>query len=684
MPDRAKQKPEILAPCGSEESVYAAVHCGADAVYLGQSAFHARQNADNFEGQAFRDIVSYCHLYGVKVYQTLNTLVFDSETEALKQCIRAGCDAGVDAFIIQDMGVLSLVQQLAPDMPIHASTQMTIHTPAGARFLEQLGVKRVVLARELSLKEITEIRAASDIELEVFVHGALCVCVSGQCYMSGMLGGRSGNRGCCAQPCRLPFAVNGDGAADLSLKDLSAVSELDRLAAAGVCSFKIEGRMKRPEYVAAAVTACVQKLRGETPDTEQLRAVFSRSGFTDGYLLGQRDREMFGSRQKEDVVAAAEVLKPLKQLYHKPVPRVACVGELIIAAGQPVTYRLTDADGNTADAVGDLPETAQKVSVTLASAEEYLAKLGGTPFYLERLDGRVEDGLMVPSRVLNGLRRDCAEQLTAIRSKAVPKSCSAALAALPEPLPSGRQRLRVRAERREQLDGISPDSAEVILPIREALEQSEALQGYSVLLELPRVYFGQEGLLQQQLAQAKERGFSHALIQNPAQIPLCKSLGMTMSGGFGLNVTNSYAVDFYRRAGLTDLTVSFETNLEEACRMVRSIPLGAVAYGHLPLMITRSCPLGKYRDCKTCDKQGGLTDRQGKLFPVRCHDGVREIYNPDLLYLADRSRELAVFDSLTLYFTDETPDEVQKVLSEYRRQNGKREKLTRGLYYRKV
>lgn len=688
MRQKTGKQPEILAPCGSEESVHAAVCCGADAVYLGQRAFNARQNADNFDALSLKKIVSYCHLYGVKVYQTLNTLVFDSEIQLLLQCIRTGCQAGVDAFIIQDMGVLSLVRHHAPDMPIHASTQMTIHTPAGAQLLEKLGVKRVVLARELSLKEIEEIRSSAGIELEVFVHGALCVCVSGQCYMSGMLGGRSGNRGCCAQPCRLPFSVRGDGSPDLSLKDLSAIGILDRLAAAGVDSFKIEGRMKRPEYVAASVTACAQKLRGKSPDMDTLRAVFSRSGFTNAYLLDQRGAELFGSRRKEDVTAAAEVLKPLRQFYHKPVQRVACRGTLTVKAGKPVIYCMTDADGNNATACGSLPEPAQQIALTLEKAGGYLSKLGGTPFYLSSLDGSVENGLMVPASELNALRRECVGQLSALREAVPEKRFEASDIKLPRTLlPSENRKgsLRLRVSSVKQLEKLRPQDCEaVIMPLQEALAQKEQLADFPLILELPRVYFGKEALLRQKLQAAKKDGYHHVLVQNPAQILLCKELGFTMSGGFGLNITNSYAAAFYLNAGLADTVVSFETNLEEARRVMHCMPLGAVVYGHLPLMITRSCPLGKYRSCETCGKEGTLTDRQGKRFLVRCHDGVREIYNPDLLYLADRMKDLSCFDYLMLYFTAETPEEAAKVVQEYRQGTGKRDRLTRGLYYRRI
>ena len=308
-------KVEILAPVGSMEALKAAVRCGANAVYLGQKNFSARKNSQNFDEEELLEAVAYAHRCGVQVHQALNILVFDHELDALKGCIRAACQAGVDALIVQDLGVASIVKTLAPEMSLHASTQMAIHSPAGVKAAEELGFSRVVLARELSREEIVRIRESTSLELEVFVHGAHCMCVSGQCYMSAMFGGKSGNRGQCAQPCRLPFTVAGQGENVLSLKDMSLVEKLPLLQKIGVNSVKIEGRMKRPEYVAAAVTACRMALAGERPDLDSLQAVFSRSGFTSGYFDAKVDKTMFGFRKKEDVISANEVFKPLAQLY---------------------------------------------------------------------------------------------------------------------------------------------------------------------------------------------------------------------------------------------------------------------------------------------------------------------------------------------------------------------------------
>ena len=290
------KKVEILAPVGSKEALFAAVRCGADAVYLGQKNFSARKNSQNFTEDELCEAVAYAHRFGVKVHQALNIIVFDDELSELKSCIKSACKAGIDAFIVQDLGVLSVVKKLAPDIALHASTQMAIHSLEGVKKAEELGFSRVVLARELSLKEIAHIRKNTSIELEVFVHGAHCMCISGQCYMSSVFGANSGNRGRCAQPCRLPFTADKKGEYALSLKDLSLIEKLDTLLALGIDSVKIEGRMKRPEYVAAAVTSCKKALANENPDLDSLRAVFSRDGFTSGYFDGEITADMFGFR----------------------------------------------------------------------------------------------------------------------------------------------------------------------------------------------------------------------------------------------------------------------------------------------------------------------------------------------------------------------------------------------------
>lgn len=397
---------EILAPCKNTDTVDAALNSGADALYLGLADFSARKNAENFTEEELIQTVEKAHRQGVKVYVAINTLIYDEERELLKQAVLSVKNAKADAFIVQDMGAVSLMKEFAPQVHLHASTQMTITSVSGAKAAKNLGFKRVVLARELSREQIKEIIGAVDIETEVFVHGALCVCVSGQCYMSAMLGGRSGNRGLCAQPCRLDFS-QGDRHSVLSLKDNSIISELRELEKIGVTSAKIEGRMKRPEYVGAAVAACRDALSGKAPDTELLKSVFSRSGFTDGYYRDDFSA-MQGIRTKDDVIASPKVFAEIKQLYAKPYKRFALDMNISVKAGEPVSCEF-NCDGHAGKVFGAVPEKAVNKPVSAEYAVSQMSKLGGTVFFAGDIRCDADEGLSVSAAELNKLRRETVE-----------------------------------------------------------------------------------------------------------------------------------------------------------------------------------------------------------------------------------------------------------------------------------
>ena len=409
---------EILAPAGGEAQLRAAVLCGADAVYLGLRGFNARAGAENFDENTLPQTVGWCHARGVRVYVTLNTLVTDRELPQWLHSLDAVAAAGVDGVLVQDLGLAKIIRQRYPTLPLHASTQMTIHNLAGARLLEEMGFAQVVLARELSKEEIAAICAGTSMRCEVFVHGALCMSVSGQCYLSSVLGERSGNRGRCAQPCRLDFKSHGRGYA-LSLKDLTLTDRLRELEALGVASFKIEGRLKRPEYVAAAVTACRQSLAGEVPDLETLQSVFSRSGFTDGYYTARRDLTMFGTRTREDAAAAAAVLGKLSALTRNEVGRLPVDMVLTMAPGEPATLAVTDGT-HRVEVAGEVPQTALTRPTDEELAHRALEKCGGTPFYLQNLTCHIGEGLMLPLSALNRLRAAALTALAEARSVVVP------------------------------------------------------------------------------------------------------------------------------------------------------------------------------------------------------------------------------------------------------------------------
>lgn len=701
-------RPELLAPAGSEESLKAAVRCGADAVYMGVSRFNARRNAENFSQEDLCRAVAYCHGRGVRVYLVLNTLVRDEEMADALDTARQACDAGVDALIVQDLGLARRIRRAMPQLPLHASTQTSCHTPAGVQALKAAGFSRVVLAREMTAQEIDDC-ADETCEREVFVHGALCMCVSGQCYLSAMLGGRSGNRGLCAQPCRLPFAAKAgradEGQAALSLRDLSLLSQTERLTASGVASLKIEGRMKRPEYVAAAVSVCAAALRGETVDPalqQDLQAVFSRTGFTDGYYTGQRGKAMFGVRRKEDVLAGNEVLGRLKGLYHKETARVPVTVSLTVQPNEPL--RLTVSDGVRAITVtGEIPETAVSRPLTEEDAARSLNKTGGTPFYVTAQQLTVAPMLSVPMAALNALRRQALETLLAAREAAKPPYAgtftdvsaersearnSAAVLAAACGIQAADAPLKIaRLATAAQLPHGAETSADLwLIPLDEAANGTvPAVPHWGV--EIPRGMFGREQTIRKQLRCAKENGAVAALCGNIGAIPLAIEAGLTPIGGFGLNVTNRDTLSAYAEQGLAAATLSFELTFSQmAFAETACLPTGLFAYGRQPLMLMRNCPHRCAAGCDRCDKNGGtgLYDRKGTFFPVMCAGGCAELLNSVTLDLAAEADRLPKQAFWLFHFTDETADQVQEVLRRYEKHEAATGTTTRGLYRRGV
>lgn len=678
-------RPEILAPAGSFEAVTAAVNGGADAVYLGQKSFSARASAANFDADELARAVSLCHKHGVKVYQAVNTVVFDAELPALEQCVRTACEAGVDAFIVQDLGVLHLLRQWAREVPLHASTQMSITSVSGVKQAKRMGFARAVLARELTLPEIREIAAASEIELEVFVHGALCMCVSGQCTLSAMIGSRSANRGGCAQPCRLPFSADGSGSADLSIKDLCALESLTELAELGVASFKIEGRMKRPEYVGAAVRAVAAKLCGEQPDVDTLRSVFSRGGFTNGYLEGKLGKEMFGVRSKEDVNAAQGVLKRLEAENRTVVPRVPLAMRLELAPALPAALTVTDPDGFAVSVSGPAPETALNRPLDTERAKAQLAKLGGTPYTLDAFEFDADPSLTLPASALNALRRDAVERLDTLRGAVRPKPFTGGIPAFGGGFPKGGAVFRPRFAAYAQMRGFPLDNTPFYLPLSEVCAHLEALAPYREMLiaELPRVRFD-ERELREQLATLTNSGFRHVCAQNLGHFALAKEFELEAHGGFALNLANSAAAEEAAAWGAVDLTASYEMKAAQFGRLNTPAPTGTVAYGHLPLMVFRNCPIGVRKNCGGCKQDRMLTDRLGNRFPLRCDGTVAELYNHLPLWLADKPEAFARADFALLYFTGETPEECVRILQDYRAGNPADGPFTRGLAFRGI
>ena len=678
---------EILAPAGGEAQLRAAVLCGADAVYLGLRGFNARAGAENFDENTLPQTVGWCHARGVRVYVTLNTLVTDRELPQWLHSLDAVAAAGVDGVLVQDLGLAKIIRQRYPTLPLHASTQMTIHNLAGARLLEEMGFTQVVLARELSKEEIAAICAGTSMRCEVFVHGALCMSVSGQCYLSSVLGERSGNRGRCAQPCRLDFKSHGRGYA-LSLKDLTLTDRLRELEALGVASFKIEGRLKRPEYVAAAVTACRQSLAGEVPDLETLRSVFSRSGFTDGYYTGQRDLSMFGIRTREDAAASAEVLGKLSALTRNEVGRLPVDMVLTMAPGEPATLAVTDGT-HRVEVAGEVPQTALTRPTDEELAHRALEKCGGTPFYLQNLTCHIGEGLMLPLSALNRLRAAALTALAEARSVVVPYPQAPAAAGEPagRARPAGAPRLGCRrAAAAQATPAIRRGSGRLSLPLHELAERPELLETGAErwVAELPAFCAPQqEEAVMRALRKLKEQGLTAALCGNLGSLLMAREAGLRIIGDYGLNIINSPAAQQAAALGCDEITLSFECERNAARNIHSPIPIGVIAYGRLPLMLLRNCPGKTAAGCGDCRGINHITDRRGEDFPLQCQNRqYTHLLNPRPLFLSDRLPEWDFCDFLTLRFTTESPAECDEVLKMYQTGAAPAEPFTRGLYYR--
>ena len=692
---------ELLAPAGSMEALRAAVCNGADAVYLGADTFNARMNARNFSAADLQEAVVYCHVRGVKVHLTLNTLVLDREMPRAAELIRMAASCGVDAFIVQDLGVVSLCRQLAPDVPVHASTQMSIHSLEGVMEAAALGCSRVVLARELPAEEIAHICKRSPVEIEVFVHGALCMCYSGQCYLSSVIGRRSGNRGQCAQPCRLPYGYGRFESTryPLSLKDNCLAGELDELRRMGVASIKIEGRMKRPEYVAIVTRAYRTVLNGgklTQADLQELETAFSRQGFTDGYFRGQTGSDMFGRRQEgEDT---SDLFASARATYEQGEPqRIGVRFYAMIRRGEPAQLAVEDPDGNLCRTRGPVPEQAVYRSLTPQDLEQQLKKTGGTPYLCTSVRSSLDPDLMLPASAINAMRRDVIAELTAKRGRAAP----AHLNAYDEPPRydgiAGEPQLTIAVRTAEQITSrmLSMKPTVLYVPLSELVEHPELPQRVSVETQLaailPRVIWsGELAPVARQLRTVYEMGVRQVLAGNLGQLYIARAAGFAVRGDFGLNIVNSRAMRYLREQGLDSQLLSFELTLPQIRDISKAVPAELLVYGRLPLMLMENCVMKNRTGICTC--QTGtvrLVDRIGEEFPIVKDPGTcrNVLLNGKKLYLLDKKDALRGMGlwALRLQFTTENPGEIDKVLMDYQgRAVFDAGSYTRGLYSRGV
>lgn len=670
---------EILAPAGSLESVYAAVRNGADAVYLAGKNFNARRNAKSFSDEELELAVKFCHSAGVKVHFALNTLIKDSERENFIKELGRILALGGDALILQDLGAVEIVKSICPDIPMHASTQLSVHTLEGVNALKKLGFSRAVLAREMSREEIEYIRKNTDMELEVFVHGALCMCVSGQCLLSSFLGARSGNRGLCAQPCRLPFKADGGTGHDLSLKDNSLIEYLPELEKMGIDSFKIEGRMKRAEYVAASVSACKNALSGTLQNEEiiNLKNIFSRQGFTDGYYTSSLGKDMFGFRTKEDVLGADNaLLKQYAMSYSKNVQTVPCkISAKIIENEYPEIS--VSALGKSVKVKGEkMPEKAINRALENEEVASRLSKLGSTPYYAEKVDIELGEGLMLSAGEINALRRKAVEELEEELNKNDYKVNENELKAVePKSAPERVKNYFRFADISVISDEIYNKADKIILPLEKCEKAVEKFGTEKLILEAPRVMFGKEKEVERLIIKAKELGVKEIAAGNIGTLEIIKKHGLKAFAFLGSNVFNSIAAE---NINADKVLLSPELSFSDIKNIHTSKCAGVIVYGHLPMMITRNCPVKNGKTCTECGGKSHLTDRKGEKLEVRCRFGASEIFNPYALYVCDKEIKNVGFN--LFYFTYESAEEIKHILSLAEKRNKPDFKFTAGLY----
>ena len=690
---------ELLSPAGAPEAVIAAVQNGADAVYLGMGDFNARRGAKNFSDEEFEKAVRYCRIRGCRVYVTLNTLVNDREVESAVRAAGLASDLGADGIIIQDLGLIRAVRRALPELPLHASTQMSLHNLAGVEAAAEMGLTRAVLARELSFEEIKFITSHASIETEVFVHGALCFCHSGQCYMSAMIGRRSGNRGMCAQPCRMKYSLTGSmDEYPLSLKDNCLVEHLEELEQAGVACLKIEGRMKRPEYTAIVTGIYSKALREHRKPTQEemqlLEQAFSRQGFTQGYFNGDK-QDMLGTRQEQDRADEAIFTAARRAYADGELRRVPVHFYTVAEKGMPIRAIAFDDEGHRAVTYGAVPERARRQGLSEGYLTEQMFKTGGTPYSVVENLAKCDPGLFLPAAEINRLRRDLVSQLSEERAKP-PVRKRGSIPPMPKSYPTVSDpkiifQVRTEDQLTRELAELHPDY--LYAPAALMAERYELIlpfinNGAVPVAVLPRVVTDDEmQALLALLKRLRELGVGEALVGNLGQIVPARSVGMQLRADFGLNAFNSYSMETLAEAGFLSATASFELRLSQIRDLAKTLDTEAIIYGRLPVMVSEQNLL-KNTTGRSSALPGELSDRMGSVFPVVSEPGDRTvIYNAHKLYLADKKEDLyaAGLWGFRLLFSTESGRECVEVArghlgySDYRPNV-----LTRGLYYRGV
>lgn len=658
-----KKAPELLCPAGSPDAFDAAIEGGADAVYFGGTAFNARMNAKNFGGDDLRSAVLRAHSYGVKAYLTLNTLVTDRELPAFVDAAAEAARAGVDALIVADPGGAAAIRRCIPSLELHASTQMSGHNAGMGKLLAGLGYSRMVVARETSATDLAEVVKNSPIEIELFIHGALCVSHSGQCLFSSVVGGRSGNRGECAQPCRLPYSCGncrgaGAGKTDypLSFKDLSLAGHIPEILSLGVASLKIEGRMKSPEYVrdtARIYRRLLDEERAATPaELRELAGIFSRGGFTDGYFTGKINSSMLGVRSEGDK-DNSRTLAPFTGLTKKIPLRVAAK----ILPGEAISMTLSDGC-RSVTVTGDAPLSAINAPLTKESAEKNLCRFGGTPFTAGSFELSLGAGVMLPVSRLNDLRRRAVAAWQEGQTPAGEPDCTPLRA--PEQPEQTRKPLRsARFQSAAQIpDGAKDFFDRIYLPLTGRDFSADGVV-------LPPVIFDRDTKeIAGMLREAADAGVRYALIGNLGHLKLATDAGLIPVGDFRLNCTNSESVRLMERLGFDGLILSPELTLPQ----IRDLGgnTSVIVYGRLPLMTLEKCVSRDVAGCDACrDGNVTLRDRVGAEFPVLREWQHRSVVCNSLpTSMSDRPADLAHagITAQHFLFTTESNEDVSAVL----------------------
>ncbi len=667
-----RRLPELLSPAGSFEALRAAIDGGADAVYMGGASFNARINAKNFTEDDMREAVSLAHAYGVKLYQTVNTMIFDRERDDLLRAAEISAKLGIDAFIVSDLGVAGLLREYLPDVPLHASTQMSVHNTDGARLLEKYGFTRVVPARELSREDIKTLVNGTSLEIETFIHGALCVSHSGQCLFSSLVGGRSGNRGLCAQPCRLPYACSDARVGErypLSLKDLSLAGHVKEIIESGVASLKIEGRMKSPEYV-RGVTGVWRELLdagkdADKQDMQRLADFFSRGGFTDSYYSKTVGRGMLGVRSDEDKQASREV-----ERFNKLERKIPIEIRAVIREGEKAELTLTQGD-KTATVQGDVAERAINAPLSVETVKKSLSKLGDTPFCVGEFSVELGERVMMPISALNALRREGVKALLGEINRQKKVTIGKIEHNIPKNTPKTRNVGRFYSS--AQISEKAKKFFDVItLPLDRFASEESAANG----LLMPAVVFDSEWKkTEDMLKRAAEKKPEYVIVSNPGQIERVKGIlpEAKLIADFRFNVGNTDSAAFFEELGFESYVASAELTLPQLRDLGGS--KAAIVYGRVPLMTLEKCVIkelyGDKRACNVCAETGAeMKDRRGFIFPILREAEHRNIVLNSLpTSMSDRQEELyraGITDRHFLFYT-ESAKEADRVIEAYKK-----------------